>query len=376
MNQSALPRFHFNPIWPQYFSHHHPVNPMMPWNQGQHFIPQYGIMPMPAGHMLPLGQVQTSVQPQVHRMIPNTDRKTTVPIQPQTPPVSPPSPILPRSAGSCAPLASNIPPLAPPLPPTPPTTLGTLRQIPPLPAQLPQAAHAAQSTSFRPVRQTKIGVSGVPSPGTPNAAILPPMQAPADVEGTPPPRVGQPWSTPPLSEAYRDLHGGLRTHNGQLSDREIVERAWQILASREQRQWEAQDPPRILRNPSHPLQPILIPHPSQMNIDGQYDPAGAGPPPSPGSSSSSSHLNRRGKDENLHRRENDPNPRGNDDGYEYQYRAGQYDRSDEDFRKLNRAFEYHFAKIKFRGDYLEDWELFCDEYVAYCDRQRDYTGES
>lgn len=59
--------------------------------------------------------------------------------------------------------------------------------------------------------------------------------------------------------------------------------------------------------------------------------------------------------------------RGDDDDDEGGYHAravascNLYDRTDEEIRKLNKMFEAPYAKIKFRGDCQENWELFKDE---------------
>ena len=93
----------------------------------------------------------------------------------------------------------------------------------------------------------------------------------------------------------------------------------------------------------------------------------------PGSSDSSFSIRKALGGRAGDRRNPPPNPFMEDEGsYRSRILEGRdgYDRSDEDIRKLNKTFEMRFAKIKFKGDYYENWELFAEEYVSYCKRQR------
>ena len=147
-----------------------------------------------------------------------------------------------------------------------------------------------------------------------------------------------------------------------------------------------QDQPRsILRNPRRSLQQATERSPSppvpRSPTYPQYEATrGAGPPSSPDGSSHSSRLPRDSADRGRDRSDRNRLSRFNEDdegGYRRRLIDGRdaYDRSDDDIRKLNKTFEMHFAKIKFKGGYYENWELYCDEYVAFCERQRVSTAE-
>ena len=149
-------------------------------------------------------------------------------------------------------------------------------------------------------------------------------------------------------------------------------------ANRQQRQYQ---PPHQRTRPQD-----LYEHP-QRSHQRSVSVAGAGPPPSPGgpSNNSDSHRNNynRGNgrypsrkqekdDEDEYLRRNQMADDGDEGGYRARALASHnsFDRTDEDVRKLNKSFESQYAKTKFKGDYNENWELFCDEFMEYCKRQR------